>query len=183
LAEGEEDSPFPALHVSRGYAIDDSTVTLLGVEGPHSLIFTSEDVEKDGDKFLHALAIGFASPVSNNIYSGRGNVAAILNPTHAQVLARSGFTRETARERIFELAVASRASLFDLVGDIAKNAEDIEPLRIVKRPEDILLLVSGGEGGGYSSFFPTWARGPHGNVAITKRIRIDEGCEIPRSIR
>lgn len=184
FAEAEEESPFPPFHVSRGFDAEDSTVTLLGVEGPHSLIFSIEDADRDGDTFLRSLAAGFSNPVTNNIFFGQGMVAAVLNPVHSRLLARCGFTRESAQRRLFELAVASRAALRDLVGDvvdIAPGEEDL--LRIVKRPEDILILTGGAEGGGYSAFFPSWGGGADGNHAVTKRVRFDPGCELPESRR
>ena len=38
LAEDEENSPFPPLHVSRGFAPDDSVVTVIGAEAPPSVV-------------------------------------------------------------------------------------------------------------------------------------------------
>lgn len=184
LGESEEESPFPPLHVSLGFRPQDSTVTLLGVEGAHSLMFSVEDIDRDGDMFLRTLAAGFAHPASNNIYFGQGMVAVALNPIHARTLARSGFTRETAQQRLFELAVASRDSLSRIAGGnvvLAPNQD--ATLQAVQRPENILIFTGGAEGGAYSAYFPSWGGGVKGNIAVTKRVRIDDGCEIPGSRR
>ncbi|MHA3795382.1 hypothetical protein [Sphingomonas sp. YL-JM2C] len=183
LGEAEEASPFPPLHVALGHAGRDSVVTMLGVEGPHSLMFAVQDAGRDGDAFLRTLAAGLANPASNNIYLG-GTVAVALNPMHANMLARSGFTRETAQQRLFELAAVPRDQLHRIAAaNVALAPPDTELFRPVRRPEDILLFTSGADGGAYSAYFPSWGGGPNGNVAVTKTVRIDEGCELPASRR
>lgn len=186
MAEDEESSPFPPFHVSRGFSAEDSTVTLLGVEGPHSVFFGAEDLERDCDLLLNLLATALANPAANNINFGRGMIAVVLNPSHATMLVKGGFTREKVQARIFELAFASQSSLMARFGTMARlNLESpgSDIIRVVRRPEDILILSSGGEGGGYSSYFGSWGGGSQGNVAITKRVRFDPGCEIPVSQR
>ena len=42
LAEDEEGSPFPPLHVSLGFAAEDSVVTVVGAEAPHSVLFAGD---------------------------------------------------------------------------------------------------------------------------------------------
>jgi hypothetical protein len=184
LAEAEEESPFEPLHVSLGFRADDSTVTVLAVEGPHSLIFGFEDVASGADLFLRTLAAGYANPASNNIYFGKGMVAAALNPLHARMLHQCGLTRRDVQARLFEYACASRTSLRLISGanvDMASHQD--ETLRVVQRPEDFLVLVGGEEGGAYSMYFPTWGGGTYGNIAVTKRIRMDSLCEVPPTRR
>ncbi|MBB6123379.1 hypothetical protein [Sphingobium subterraneum] len=187
MAEDEERSPFDALHVSRGFAADDSTVTLLGCDGPHSLVFQVNDPDKDGDTFLRVLAGALANPAWNNIHFGKGMVAVVLNPTHADMLQKSGFTtREAVQQRIFELAAVSRSQIMAKFGTMAQynqESKDGDTIRVVNKPEDILLLTGGGEGGGYSAYFTSWGGGLQGNMAVTKRVRFDAGCAAPVSQR
>ena len=42
LAENEEDSPFEPLHTSFGFERDESIVTVMGAEGPHSVLFGAD---------------------------------------------------------------------------------------------------------------------------------------------
>ncbi|MET0656899.1 MAG: hypothetical protein ABW110_01930 [Steroidobacteraceae bacterium] len=184
LAEAEEASPFEPLHVSLGYAAGDSTVTLLQVEGPHSMMFSLTDVGDQAELFCRTLAAGFANPASNNIYTGVGAVAAALNPIHARLLHKHGWTRARVQQRLFELAQAPRTTLRAISGSNTDTIpHDREIARVVERPEDFLLFVAGEDGGAYSAYFPTWGGGKRGSVPVTKKIRIDEGCEIPASRR
>ena len=42
LAEDEENSPFEPLHVSLGYGEDESVVTVVGAEAPHSVMYSGD---------------------------------------------------------------------------------------------------------------------------------------------
>ena len=184
LAEAEEQSPFEPLHVSLGHDSDESVVTLLAVEGPHSLLFSLDDVEDQADLFVRTLAAGFANPASNNIYMGVGAVAAALNPIHAAILKRAGMGRADVQVRLFEHARTTRAEIRKISGpNCNATPHDGEILTVVERPEDFLLFVSGDDGGAYSAYFPTWGGGKLGNVPVSRKVRLDAGCEIPASSR
>jgi hypothetical protein len=184
LGEAEEESPFEPLHVSLGFDAAQSTVTLLPVEGPHSLMFSLTDVGNQADLFIRTLAAGFANPASNNIYTGVGMVAAVLNPIHAKILKKAGLARRDLQERLFEYACTTRTALRAISGanvDTIPHTDEL--VRVVESPENFLLFVSGDDGGAYSGYFPTWGGGPRGSRAVTKVVRLDDGCEIPPSRR
>lgn len=184
LAEAEEENPFGPLHVSLGFAANDSTVTLLGVEGPHSLVFSFEDAPGVEQAFLHTLAAGLANPASNNIYFGKGMVAVVLNPVHARLLAGKGLSRRDIQERVFEYASVTKTELRRRVGaNVNISPQQGEVLRVVPDPSHILLLVGGEEGGAYSAYFPSWGGGAEGQHAVTKKVRHEDLCEIPPSLR
>ena len=61
LAEDEEHSPLPPLHTDLGYSPESSTVTVLGTEGPHSVMaITDADDPRAADRLLGSLASAFA---------------------------------------------------------------------------------------------------------------------------
>lgn len=184
LAEAEEESPFDPLHVALGHAAGDSVVTVLAVEGPHSLMFALTDIGNQADLFLRTLAAGFMNPASNNIYTGVGAVAAVLNPIHARLLHKAGLSRADIQARLFEHAVTTRTQLRAISGsntDTIPHADEI--VRVVQRPEDFLIFVSGEDGGAYSAYFPTWGGGLNGSIPISRKVRFDDGCELPASVR
>ncbi len=56
IAEDEGASPFPPLHTSLGYRVDQSVVTVVGVEGPHSTFFASDgDDPQAAERLLNSL--------------------------------------------------------------------------------------------------------------------------------
>ena len=69
LAEDEENSPLPPMHQDLGFDPNDSVVTVIGAEAPHSVIYSGDaDDPDDAQKLLDVLAIG----VANMGYQQRG---------------------------------------------------------------------------------------------------------------
>jgi hypothetical protein len=184
LAEAEEESPWEPLHVSRGFDAEDSVVTLLSVAGPHSMYFSLQHCADQANMFLRTLAAGFCVPTSNNIFMGKGQVAAALNPIHGKLLKKAGLSRHNCQQRLFDFAQVSRTELNKVAGANTRFApHDSETLRPVPAPEDYLLFISGQEGGGYSAYFPSWGSGLRGNQAVSRKVRMDEACEFVVSQR
>ena len=76
LAEAEEESPFPPLHTSLGFAATDSAVTLLGCEAPHSVLYSDNaDDPEDAEKLLYVLSVGLANIATNNAIFCSGTAA------------------------------------------------------------------------------------------------------------
>lgn len=185
MAEAEEENPYDPLHVSLGFSREDDTVTVIGVEGPHSLLFTLEKFPGNEDALLRTLAAGFANPASNTIYFGNSALVAAFNPFHMRILHDKGLSRRDIQERLYEYAVMKKSDLAAIAGinNANMSSQQGELLRAVQRPEDFLIMVAGQEGGAYSAYFPTWGGGVRGQRPVTRKVRRDEGCEVPQSLR
>lgn len=181
LAENEEGSPFTPLHVSRGFDISDSVVTVIGADSPHSVVHVS-DADDPGapDRLLRSLGTTFASLGTNNAWITGGQAVVILNPDHANELAAAGYDRDKIAEAICGYAV-------NTIGDLAKHnptrpgKDDDDVIAAFKSPDDILVLMAGG-GGLYSAVMPTWCGGPHQNQAVSVAIELDQMCEVPTNL-
>jgi len=177
LAEDEEESPFPPLHTSRGMLAEQSAVTVLGTDAPHSVIgITDADDPASADRLLTSLAAAFASVATNNAVAGGGQAAVILNPDHAAALAAFGHTRESIAAAIAERAVNTGATLNAAASGRPRAADARYPC--FTDAADVLVLVAGG-GGLYSVALPSWCAGPHKNRAVTVEVEVDQACEIP----
>lgn len=178
VAEDEESSPFPPLHTSFGYAADQSVLTVVGVEGPHSVLFTaSSDDPARAEKLLHVLAAVIANQGSNNVrLGGLSAVVVMLNPDHAEVLAGIGLTREDVQERLCALAVQPRSLLAWQSSGYLVGDEDMLPA--VRDPANILVLTAGSPGV-YTMVMPSWCAGAHENLAVHQAFEMAPFCEIP----
>jgi len=177
LAEDEEASPFPPLHTSRGMLAEQSAVTVLGTDAPHSVIgITDADDPASADRLLSSLAAAFANVATNNATLRGGQVAVVLNPDHAAALAAAGHTRESVAAAIAERAVNTGAALNAVASGPERVAHDRYPC--FASADDVLVLVAGG-GGLYSVALPSWCAGPHKNRAVTVEVETDQACEVP----
>jgi hypothetical protein len=164
LAEDEEGSPFEPLHVSRGFHPDQSVVTVIGTEAPHSVIHVADaDDETSPVRLLDGLADMLAAPGTNNGNLGGGQAVIALNPDQAGELAANGYDRAKVAEHVAERA----------------TRRDGRPA--FRSPDDVLVVAAGGAGL-YSSVFPTWCAGVHRNRAVSVTVEVDQACDVPWAI-
>jgi hypothetical protein len=166
--------------VHRGFEPEESVVTVVGAEAPHSVICITDADDPDSPlHLLRSIAAGIANMGSNNAHiGGRGVVTVVVNPDHASVLERGGYDRAKVAEALCELAVNPRARLGELSPAIRDAGRPDDLISSLRRPED-LLLVHGGGGGLYSMVMPSWCAGPHANRAVSQRIDFNQACAIP----
>lgn len=179
LAEDERSSPWDPLALALGYSADDSVVTILGAEAPHSVLFSNDADDPDSpQRLLRALAAAIANTGSNNANFGGGAVAVALNPEHAQVLDDAGMTRTQVQSELHRLATNTRGHLRSLNTGFLPAGDDGDVISAVRRPGDIVLFVAGGSGL-YSAVFPSWAAGAHRNAVVHEVVATGAACDLP----
>lgn len=178
LAEDEDASPFEPLHVARGYAPDQSVVTVIGTDAPASVMgVVDADDPSSPDRLLTSLASGFSSVTTNNAALRRGQAALALNPDHASALAAAGHDRASIQAAIHAKAVVPGT----LLAQSAATMGSVDPERgyaCFAEPDDLVVFVAGG-GGLYSAAFASWCAGPHRNRAVSVEVEVGQACEIP----
>ena len=172
IAENEEASPWEPLHVERGFAPEESVVTLVGCEGPHNI---NDHVSHTAEGILATAADTMSIMGSNNFYL-RGEPVLALGPEHAATIAGDGHTKADVKRRIVELArkpvrELKRGAMWGMQTwgeEIAKNEGDDDfEIPLLDGPQDLLLIVTGGAGK-HSCYLPTF--GP--TRSVTRRIDI-----------
>ena len=183
IAEDEENSPFPPLHTTFGYTADQSAVTVVGSEAPHSAFFIgdADDPQGSAEQLLGIIASMIAAPGTNNVVlGGHGAVIVAMNPDHTAVLAEVGYDRAKIQQRLAELAVVPTEVARRLHPRNFGNVKG-EYVQAVRDPEKILIVAAGGTGL-YSMVMPTWCAGAHSNSAVHAKIELDQACEVPWAV-
>ncbi len=179
LAEDEMSSPWEPLATAYGYLSDESVVTILGAEAPHSVVFANDADDNDSpQRLLRALAVVIANTGSNNANLSGGATAVALNPEHAQVLADAGMSRSDVQAELQRMAVNTRGQIRSFNTGFIAAGDDNDLIPAVRRPTDIVLFVAGGAGL-YSAVFPSWAAGTHRNSVVHEIVATDAACELP----
>ena len=177
LAEDEENSPFPPMHVDLGFDLDDSVVTVIGAEAPHSVLYSGDGDDQNGYKsLLDMLAIGIANAATNNAILTCGTATIVLNPEHAEVLNKAGLTRQDIAEEIHRRSTMTEAVINKLAPGFARKQSGNRDA--FKGPEQLLVLMSGGSGL-YSMVMPSWCAGAHKNSASCIKVESEFFCEVP----
>ena len=169
IAEYEAANPWSPLHVERGFARDESVVTVVNTEAPHSM---TENIQTDADEIVRTFASSMATLGVNNLYS-QGTPVLVLGLEHTQHITAAGWSKHDLQQAIFERArqpwgiVKSRGkSKGPRFPEFVDRSDDGSMVPIIREPKDLIVLVGGGAGG-KSMFLPT-AGGQ--SLAVSKAI-------------
>lgn len=164
VAENEDESPWEPLHVERGFAREDSTVTVTGAEGPHNL---NDHVSDRAAGILATLEGAMSDMGANNAYLyGQPTIA--FGPEHAAILAADGWAKADIKRYVFEHVRLPRAlwSRGGMAGMFPDLFPELDRKPIIKTPDDLLIVVVGGFGR-HSCWLPTFGDTTR---AVTRRI-------------
>lgn len=183
FAEAEERAPaWRSLHVERGFAPDESVVTVvMQSAGPAQII-------DQGSRTARALAgsIGLkAAAIQHPKQGAWGQTLFVISPEHYDTIARDGWTKADLRRRIYEVSTRRLGDLLpsEEAGGIERpglralgladgtGEADLErPIPKFAKEEYILIVVAGGGAGKFSAVFEPFVSGPAGTLAVSKKV-------------
>ncbi|MBI3937173.1 MAG: hypothetical protein HY323_09365 [Betaproteobacteria bacterium] len=141
LGELEEENPWEPFHVEQGYARDQSTVTLISVQGTQSCAASYLEPES----ILKMLANAMTAFGANSYTKGNGNPVVILPPAHARIFAEAGWDKQRIKRELFERTMFPRAEMPPRLLDTSSRQQIRDgKICICRRPEDIVVIVAGG---------------------------------------
>jgi hypothetical protein len=170
IAENEEENPWEPLHVECGFRPGQSALTLFAAGMPRGV---SEHHAREGRTVLKAISRTLATVWSYRICLGREAIV-VLCPEHVKTLQRSGFTKATVREFLFEHTGVPVREYDDEDGEGTQYVKLYEQVMIggepcyrkFQRPEAIKIIVAGGTAGKFSAVIGSWATGPRGSQMV-----------------
>ncbi|GAB7388028.1 hypothetical protein BSNK01_18650 [Bacillaceae bacterium] len=156
------------LHAERGLSPEDSAVTVIAAEAPNQI---QNHAATNPDAILLTLADRMTALGTFNMTKEQ-QFTVVLCPEHYRTLRSHGWNKKKVREFLYEHARRPLADLkkFGLLpGEIAE--EDEKTMKTaVPSPDDILLVVAGGEAGRFSACIPGWGTIQQ-TQAITRSIK------------
>ena len=174
IAEADTETHWTPLHVERGFAPEQSAVTVFAAEGPRQVRSVGRP-----EAILYAIADVASSLGTSLSTSGSvGDPAQGIRQgeTVVTIAGNSGLWRDWSKADVRNyLHARIRRSVADLK-QAQVFAGPVEPgdearfVPLVAAPEDILVVFAGGEESNMSSVIPSW--GPKvGSTAVTREIR------------
>ncbi len=169
LAEDEAASPWPPLHVERGFRDSTSCVTVCGSEAPHNV---NDHASTTPEALLMVLAGTAATTGSNNVYLG-GEPLVILGPEHARTLAAPGWSKadvkrelwQRVRIRLDRFSAENLARFATIDPELFANRPASAEVPWCARPDDLMVIVAGGPGK-HSALVPTFGATRSATIAI-----------------
>jgi hypothetical protein len=166
IAENEEESPWPPVHVERGFRPEQSTVTVLAALAPHQ--FYNQLSNTPEDILTTACAYMRISPGVGR----QPQYVLVIAGEHMHVMAKKGWSKDDIRRFCFENTQTSHAELKRInvmPGEI--TAQDKAKMKsLVCSPEDFIVVAAGSQAGAFSAFIPGWGS-KRGSESVTVEIR------------
>ena len=166
FGEDEERSPWEPFHVARGFAAQDSTVTVATIQDPEML---GNRYGQSAESIMDATADAMASH-GLGVHFNETQWLWIVGHWHAEMLGRQGWDRPRMQQYVWERAWRPRATfkrLGAIKGEITPEDETTRVLAAPK-PEDIFIVKAGGDSGIYSVLIKIY----YGVLAETARIHL-----------
>ena len=150
IAEDEETSPWQALHIDRGYASSQSTVTVFPGLSPIQ-------VSNFGGGSPEAALMGVSDGL---IVAGPGNaeIVVVLTPETIGHIKAGGWWKEQVAKFLWEQS-RRPAGEWEEHGYPTGNADADELLGVTDSWEGITVIVAGGKAGSFSAVIPLWGGG------------------------
>ena len=163
IGERADRSPWPLLCETLDYPPGVSSVTVFAGGG-------FVNVENHGGSTPEEILISLADAMANYGCITLGQSVIVLSPEHVDILAAAKWSRADVQAFLFKHA-RRPVSGMRAVGKYRQGDYDCQhsdhagPNKAMADamhrglgPEDILVLVGGGDAGGHSSFIPSWSR-------------------------
>jgi hypothetical protein len=151
LAEHEEASPWEPLHVQRGFPAESSVVTVVACDAPLSI---SDHRSSTPEELARVLAHAAAATWSPNWWPLGGASLFVICPEHADLFRSASWTKARLRQEIWDAALRPAGELrWGETTPLVHAAADGEMIPKWTSPDDIVLIVAGGEAGRYSAVF------------------------------
>jgi peroxiredoxin len=151
FAEDEEVSPWPPLHVDRGHDAGRSVVTVFGADAPLSI---SDHRSTSPEELARVLGEAAAATWSPNWWPLGGTSLFVLCPEHARSFAEWGWSKEQVRQAMFESVRRPAGTLrWGETTPLVLAAPDDQLIGKWSHPEEIVIVVAGGEAGRFSAVF------------------------------
>ena len=166
IAENEAESPWPALHTTRGFRADQNAVTIFAAYAPHQysnrLSATPEGVLTTACAHMRISAGTARQPQYAMVFAGE----------HMAIMKKAGWSREDVQNYCFEHSQSTVAELKRmnmLPGDVTPEDERAM-YTLVEAPRDFLVIAAGGRAGVQSAFIPGWGS-KRGSQSVSREIR------------
>ena len=161
IAEDEETSPWQPLHVDRGFAADESTVTVFPGLSP---IQVTNSGGGSPEQALKSVADGLfvAGP-------GNAEIVIVLTPESIGHIKAGGWTKGQVAQHLWERGRRTAAE-WEEHGYPTGNPDADELVGVTTTWEGITVIVAGGKAGSFSAVIQLWGGGSNSR-SVTKVIQ------------
>jgi peroxiredoxin len=179
FAENEEASPWEPLHVERGFARSDSTVTLFAGEAPRAVM---DQASRSARSLCESLGRAIESVMHPKLH-GFVDAILVLAPEHVQKCAADGWGKAEIRRAIQKVTARPLRELLPdercaegiplevlgLTGEVPDAMLNM-PLSKFRTDDQLTIVVAGSNAGMFSAIIGGWVSGEMGSQMVTRKV-------------
>lgn len=177
FAEWEERGPWDPLHVERGFAREESVVTVFAMtSGPVQMV---DQESRTASQLAGTFGMCLESAFSPNMHYVT-NTLVVICPEHLDTLLKDGWSKAQVRERIQSVSARPIRELVEgersgtgfrrAAAEAMSDSELDRRLAKFRSEDDIHIVVAGSDAGKFSGAFHGWAIGEIGSQPVSKKI-------------
>ena len=177
FAEWEERNPWSALHVERGFSVEESVITVFAMTSGPTLIVDQDS--RSASQLAGSFGLGLESAFHPKAHYAT-EVLLVVSPEHVDTLVSDNYSKADIRARIQEVTarpirelVADETSAVGFKKAMAEGMDEAaldRQLAKFKSGDDIHIVVAGSEAGKFSGAFHGWATGEIGSISVSRKI-------------
>jgi hypothetical protein len=165
LGEAEARSPWAPYHVTQGFSPDDSVVTLVGIESVINVVPVTDRHQPLAGPLVHQIGAAMQAVGTNRFFS-HGTPVVVLCPGQVERLESEGYDRERLQRALFEAGQSSLDA--HPYGNYCLGKWTVVNDKVLPcaRPEDIVIVVAGGDESLHSLYLQPF----YANPATSRRV-------------
>lgn len=177
FAEWEARNPWEPLHVERGFAPEDSVVSVFTMTSGPVLMVDQES--RSASQLAGTFGLCLESAFNPKMHYVT-DALVVICPEHVDTLIRDGWSKADIRRRIQEITARPIRELVEdersasgfkrAVADGMTEAELDRRLPKFRSENDIHIVVAGSDAGKFSGAFHGWATGEIGSQPVSRKI-------------
>ena len=164
-----EDSEWDSLAQERGFAADQSVVTLFAAEGVQAIV---DQKSRTPESLARSFALSLRS-VDHYKLVMHGDAMLVISPEHCRVFTDAGWSKARLHEELAKLLTLPGKDLITGAQGITEGMpENFAGADLPKfRPGGLLIVRAGGPAGLFSAVIAGWAAsGPTGSTPVSKEV-------------
>ena len=169
FAEDELGSCWESLAVEKGFAAEDSTVTLFAADGVQGIV---DQKSKDPDSLCRSFAAALRVVAHPKLVMS-SDVFLVVSPEHERVYREAGWSKQDLKDRLAELLMIPGSELVAGAAGITEGLPQSFAEKVLPkfREGGLSIVRAGGSAGMFSAIIAGWvASGPMGSIPVTKKI-------------
>ena len=169
FAEDEAGSCWQSLAEEKGFAAEDSTVTLFAADGVQGIV---DQKSKGPDSLTRSFAAALRVVAHPKLVMS-SDAFLVVSPEHERVYREADWSKQDLKDRLAELLMIPGTELVAGAGGITEGLPQTAVDKVLPkfREGGLSVVRAGGAAGLFSAIIAGWAAsGPMGSIPVTKKI-------------